>query len=338
MKPTKSVLLTMSAAMAMMIANTGMADAPANFTADGMKWEPVPTGHAPGKDNGIETGHSAGNEFHFPGEDCGICHTPKGKANDFVFSMAGTIYKDRAGREPLKGAEIILKDAAGKIISMTSNDAGNFYTYAPIASDPLAWRPARTDEDLNDSAVKAAYEKENKENSATWRYKAWVAGNDMAIPMVTVAAVGSSSGLPRMGCGMHHAPFNSRGALLVSGYPTLPSYPETGVSFKKHVMPILKNRCKSCHLPKAANPTANEPNGRGSYDFSGSIDLSAYRKDPNSVTGITEMVNISNPDSSKLLAATMYGAKHAGGASWRNTNDPDYKAIRQWIAEGAKNN
>ena len=102
-------------------------------------------------------------------------------------------------------------------------------------------------------------------------------------------------------------------------------------------MPILKNRCKSCHLPNAANPFATEPNGT-KYDHSGGVDLTAYIKDPKSATGIIDMVNTINPDASKLLSVSMLGAKHAGGASWRDTSDADYKIIRQWIAEGARNN
>ena len=313
------------------------------YTSEGMKWELAPKGHVPGKDNGKETLRSAGNEFHYTGEDCGICHAPNGKAKDFVFSMAGTMYKDRAGRETLEGAEIILKDASGKVISMTSNKAGNFYTYEPIASDPQAWRAAKVGEDLTDPATKAAYEKENQADSATWRYKAWVIKNGLdverlVLPMVSVVAVGSrGSNLPRMGCAMHHAPSASRGALLATGYPTLSKYPETGVSFKRHVMPILKNRCKSCHLPNAANPFATEPNGT-KYDHSGGVDLTSYNKDPKSATGVMDMVNTINPDASKLLSVSMQGAKHAGGASWRDTSDPDYKIIRQWIVEGALNN
>jgi len=303
----------------------------AAFTVDDMKWAPVPSGHQVGKDNGelsedAIAGKTAGNEFHMVGNDCGICHSPVGKANETVFSMAGTLYKDRAGREPLKGAEIILQDVEGNVISMTTNDAGNFFTYTPIASDPQAWDETKT-------------EAENRENPQTWRYKAWVKNGDLVTAMVTLAPVGGSSGstTARMSCGMHHAPMNSRGALLASGFPTLDAYPATGVSFKKHVMPILKNRCKSCHLPASANPWVEYPKGT-KIAYGGEVDLSAYIKDMNSEQGIMDLVNTANPDASELLTIPMLGSQHAGGASWRNTNDADYRAIRQWIAEGAKNN
>ncbi len=301
------------------------------FTPEGMQWAEVPSGHEIGKDNGelsddAIAGKTAGNQFHMTGEDCGICHSPQGKASNSVFTMAGTLYKDRASREPLQGAEIILQDVTGKVISMTTNEAGNFFTYESINSDPQAWDDALSDE-------------ENANNPRTMRYKAWVKNGDLVSSMMTLASIGGRPGstTERMSCGMHHAPFNSRGALMASGFPTLNSYPKTGVSFKKHVMPILKNRCKSCHLPEAARPWVEYPKGT-KYAFGGGLDLSAYIKDENSKRGIEDVVNVANPDASKMLVSPMYGSQHGGGAAWRSAEDADYQAIRQWIAEGAKNN
>ena len=54
--------------------------------------EAAPAGHRPGKDNGPGTG------THNAGEDCGICHTPGGKAGNFLFTLGGTVYEDRAAR------------------------------------------------------------------------------------------------------------------------------------------------------------------------------------------------------------------------------------------------
>ncbi len=291
------------------------------FTAEGQRFEPIPAGHVPGKDNGVDSGHSAGNQFHYAGEDCGICHTNGGKAGNHVFTMSGTIYKDRLGRVPLPGAEIVLKDAAGGVVSMTSNEAGNFFTYAPIASDPAGWDATKT----------AA---ENQANPGTWRYKAWVRYGDKVTPMVTIAPVGGVS-VPRMSCGMHHAPSGSRGALHV-GFDTLPAYPAAGLSFKRHVLPILRNKCKACHMPAAAKPTTTYPAGV-TFDYSGGLDLSAYSKDAGSLKGIAEVVNVSDPDASPLLTKTITGAQHAGGAFFHGT-ESDYRALRQWIAEGALNN
>jgi len=300
------------------------------FTPEGMKWAEVPSGHLVGKDNGelsedAKAGKAAGNEFHMTGEDCGICHSKLGKAKESIFTMSGTLYKDRAGREPLADAEVILEDVEGNVISMTTNDAGNFFTYAPIASDPQAWNADKSDE-------------ENRNSPNTWRYKAWVKNEDLVSAMITLAGVGGSGATTsRMSCGMHHAPLNSRGALLASGFPTLPNYPEENVSFKKHVMPVLKNRCKSCHLPEKARPWVEYPKGT-KYAYGGSLDLSAFEKDENSMMGIQDIINTNNPDASEILTAPMYGSKHGGGASWRSSSDADYQVIRQWIAEGAVNN
>ena len=320
MKKTVLAMMVTSFASA-----TAIAEVP-DFSVEGMQWAPVPEGHVPGKDNGEDSGETAGNEFHFTGEDCGVCHRPGGKAEEHVFTMAGTLYKDRAGREPLKGGEIILQDSAGNVISMTTNDAGNFFTTAEIASDPQAWDETKTDE-------------ENKANARTWRYKAWVKNGDLVTSMMTIAAVGNAPGstTERMSCGMHHAPLNSRGALLASGFPTLPDYPESGISFQKHVMPVLKNRCKSCHTPEAAKPWTEYPKGY-KYAYGGGLDLSAFDKDPGSERGVADIVNTANPAASDMLIAPMYGSQHGGGASWLNTNDKDYKVIYQWIVEGAKNN
>ncbi len=95
-----------------------------NFSSFGRLFQPAPDGHIVGKDNG--PGHGT----HHPGEDCGKCHRVGGRAEAYLFTMAGTLYKDRAGREVLKGGEIILEDRDGNVISMTSNEAGNFWTYS----------------------------------------------------------------------------------------------------------------------------------------------------------------------------------------------------------------
>ncbi len=287
-----------------------------DFTPEGMKWELAPSGHTVGKDNGAETGLSQGNGLHMAGNDCGICHTPGGKATSFPFSMAGTLFKDKAGTQPLANGEIILQDVQGNVISMTSNEAGNFFTYAAIASDPVKG---------SDPAA-----------SGTWTYKAWVKYGDTARPMVTIAPVGGSSGTTaRMSCNMHHGWQGSRGSLSAGRFATLSSYPSTGLSFKQHVLPILKNKCKACHVPGSSSPTTTY--GSTIYDYSGGLDLSSYTKDSKSAKGISDVVNTSSPADSGMLSKTKIGSVHAGGGFWDET-DTDYTAILQWIWEGAKNN
>ncbi|MDH4234556.1 MAG: hypothetical protein OEV15_05435 [Gallionella sp.] len=324
----------------------------AAFTTEDQRYEPAPTGHVIGKDNYVSPTNSR-SVFHHPGEDCGRCHkpevttttpvTPAGKASNFVFTMAGTIYTDRTGRTPLEGAEIILRDYTGKVISMTSNAAGNFATMATIASDPQAWSTASPEG-----------------HPSTWRYKSWIKMGEYETPMVTIAGVGSTTAnYSRMGCGMHHSPTGSRGALNL-GTSTLTVYPATGISYKQHIQPILLNRCKACHIPSdntngpnATYPVKNDTTGgtvtvSSTVKFNGNLDLATYAGSSKKSTityardkVISDVVNTVNPDQSGLLSWVVQGspesATHSGGWFWKTT-DPDYKVIRQWVSEGAPNN
>jgi len=326
----------------------------AAFTTEDQRFEPAPTGHLIGKDNYVSPTNSR-SVFHHPGEDCGRCHkpavanVPAGKASDFVFTMAGTIYTDRTGRTPLEGAEIILRDYTGKVISMTSNAAGNFATTATIASDPQAWSTASPEG-----------------HPSTWRYKAWIKMGEYETPMVTVAGVGSTTAnYSRMGCGMHHSPTGSRGALNL-GTSTLTVYPAAAISYKQHIQPILLNRCKACHIPTdysakgiyAKYPVKNDAvcTTPGQTDcggtttttiqvkYNGDLDLATYTGSSKALPldkTIFNVVNTVNPDQSGLLSWVVQGsqesATHSGGWFWKTT-DPDYKVIRQWVSEGALNN
>lgn len=306
-------------------AGTPYANYTGKFLPGSMIHVEPPTGYTVGKDNYVTT---SANRFHHQGEDCGICHAPDRKSSNHVFTMSGTFYKDKTGREPLVGAEVVLVDANKNIISMTSNEVGNFMTKTPIAADPRAFNNATSS------------------NPGAWRYKAWVKSGDQFIPMVTIAQVGGMSS-PRMSCSMHHAPKGSRGALFIGVKPTLTSYPTSNVSFKKHVLPILRIRCKSCHMPRTA-ATGNMATysttwgkNAGKYQYDGGLNLMTYLTTGAgggaSTRGLLDVVNTSNPDLSKLFVATVKGSTHAGGWFW-NTTDDDYKVIKQWIVEGAQNN
>ncbi len=306
--------MVMSIALIMEATMAGTITA-ATFTPSGMLLEQAPSGHTVGKDNGTDTGASQGNATHMAGNDCGICHKPDGKAGSYVFSMAGTVYKDKAGTMPLSDAEIILQDAEGNIISMTSNSVGNFFTYAPIAGDP-------------------AYGSD-LESSRNWRYKAWVKYGDFTRHMVTLAGVGgSSSTTARMSCNMHHGWQGSRGSLTTGDFAVLSSYPSSGISFYTHVLPVLKN-CMACHKPGSISTITSY--GDEKYDYGAGLDLSAYEKDAKSSRGIPDIVNVSEPDQSLILLKTTVGGIHAGGSFW-NQSSADYQLIRRWIAEGALNN
>jgi len=291
-----------------------------NFSVDGRKWQPVPTGHVAGKDNG------PGEAIHHPGEDCGICHTPGGRAGTKVWTMSGTVYDSRQARTPLAGAEIIFQNISGQTFSMTSNELGNFWTDKPFFNNP------------------------NNSNPKNWHYKAWVKYGNNSRPMVSIAPVGGG----RMSCSMHHAGMGNRGGLWVMNNSTLRSYPATGLSYRKHIFPILRSKCAPCHIP--GDTTARAPAGQPPFDSSHGLDLMTYEGSavfvasytPHGATaplpdttwtkkGVQSVVNTASPASSLMLVKTLNGTSHGGGNFW-STQDADYKAILQWIAEGAQKN
>lgn len=299
-----------------------------NFTMAGRAWQPAPSGHVPGKDDSATLDGD-----HHLGEDCGICHSPAPTAPDAlhqpsavsrVFTMTATFMDSRAGRRPVAGGEVILQDYAGNVVSMTSNDVGNAWTEAPIAPDTRL--PPETHE------------------SAKWRYKAWVKAGGFTRPMMTIPAVGGMS-VPRMGCGMHHVQMGTMGALASSADATLRSYPVSQVSFRRHVFPILRMKCAPCHVP---GPTVASQAGE-TYDYGANLDL--MNLDGSSVTrvastgqsttytkvGIRDVASTTAPEASLLLTKPLQGGSHGGGAFW-TPDHPDYRAIRDWVAEGARDN
>jgi hypothetical protein len=301
---------------------------PAVFTMDGLKWWPVPTGHQAGKDDGP----AAAGGSHHAAEDCGICHAPASApdalwqppARNKVFTLTATLMDDRAGRRPAAGGgEILLLDHGGNVVSMTVDALGNAWTQAALAPDP----------DVG-----------GESDPAAWRYKAWVVAGGVARPMMTIPPVGGMS-VPRMSCGMHHVGTGTMGALTASPSSTLRSYPRLGLSFRRHIHPILRSKCAPCHVPGAT--TASQAGE--TFDYGGGLDL--MNVGGSSVTiedstggsttydkiGVADVVSTSDPDASLLLQKTVAGANHGGGAFWTSAS-ADYEAIRAWIAEGAKDN
>jgi hypothetical protein len=305
-----------------------------NFSASGRMYQPPPAGHLVGKDNGPGYGR------HHVGEDCGRCHRMGGRAENYAWTAAGTLYSDRSGRAVLKGGEIILQDREGNVISMTSNEAGNFWTTAPIASNPFAVSAHGSTMDIlyvlddQGNLVQPA----DPTDPRTWQYKAWVRKGAAVRPMLTIAPGAGSSGMP-MSCSMHHGNMGSRGALWVSPAPTLPSYPDSGLSYHQHISPILRSKCSPCHIPGSTMTRlvtkSDIDTPSTSFDYSTGLDLMTYAG--SKVLGISAVVDPGNPQGSLLLRKTVPGAEHGGGSFW-NKRDPDYLALKQWIAEGAQDN
>jgi hypothetical protein len=79
-------------------------------------------------------GGDEGSHSMHPGRDCISCHASKGEGPGF--SAAGTLF-GRAGEADdcfgAASATIQLTDSAGKVITMASNDAGNFYSSESFA-------------------------------------------------------------------------------------------------------------------------------------------------------------------------------------------------------------
>lgn len=310
------------------------------FSAADRRHERIPTGHVPGKDNG------AGEGLHFGGEDCGNCHTPGGKAESRVFTVAGTLWEDRAARRPLQGGEVVLEDIDGNVISMTSNAAGNFWTTAPLASNPLAVAShGGVTELLYGTDGLGAFVPADPADPRTWQYKAWVRNGDHVQPMVTIAPVGgATASTQRMGCNMHHAPMGSRGGLSAAGGSTLGEVPEESVRFRLHVRPILVSRCVPCHVPGATltrpvTETDLDPLAPTTYDYSSGVDLTRYSATGQKL-GIRDLVDVDVPDASQLLAKPRRHdgepkLLHAGGEHW-TADDADFRTIRAWIAAGAR--
>ena len=323
-----------------------------DFNARARRHDPPPPpelvdvdGQLVGADNG------EGQGLHYAGEDCAVCHTPGGKAGNYDFSIAGTIYEDRFARRPAVGARVMLEDIEGNIITLTTNSVGNYWTTTPIASNPLAVANHGGATTVlyttnPDGSITAA----DPADSRTWQYKTWISHDGATRHMVTIAPVGGATGTtPRMSCTMHHAGMGSSGASWVSSRPAFKTQPTENISFKKHILPVLSSRCIPCHIPgarktRAATSTDIDPVDPTTVDYSDGKDFTTYdgsTVDSVSKDGFRDVVDPSDPDLSEALLTTRKRSDgtviHAGGGFW-TTDDPDYQLIRQWVAEGALDN
>lgn len=71
------------------------------------------------------------NALRNQGEDCLSCHKAGGKAPRSLFTVSGTVFRSASG-EPREdgaaGVAVLLADAAGRQVTLTSNAAGNFWS------------------------------------------------------------------------------------------------------------------------------------------------------------------------------------------------------------------
>jgi len=120
----------------------------------------------------------------------------------------------------------------------------------------------------------------------------------------------------------------------------LAKYPKKKLSYNKHIFPILRSKCGPCHKP---GRTVADRGGE-IFDYGADLDLVTYAGSSVEVDGelyikrgIGDVINIKKPNKSLMLRKTVKGALHGGGSFWKRS-DPDYKALRRWIKEGAADN
>jgi len=64
-----------------------------------------------------------------PGSDCLGCHSAgEIDDSDLVYNLAGTLFADADGTAPLEGARIRITDAEDQLITLSSNEVGNFWS------------------------------------------------------------------------------------------------------------------------------------------------------------------------------------------------------------------
>ncbi len=63
-----------------------------------------------------------------PGADCLACHKVGGANEAPPFGIGGTVFTDIFGTSGASGVTVRVTDATGKVVELTSNSVGNFYT------------------------------------------------------------------------------------------------------------------------------------------------------------------------------------------------------------------
>lgn len=65
-----------------------------------------------------------------PGDNCLRCHNERSSTGAPPWSAAGTVFSrfDSDRDEGVEGVTVTITDAAGKVVTLTTNEVGNFYT------------------------------------------------------------------------------------------------------------------------------------------------------------------------------------------------------------------
>lgn len=73
-----------------------------------------------------------------PGQDCMTCHVEGGAASSLPWTAAGTVFEryDSPDTGGVQGVHVLITDALGKSLTLTTNATGNFYTAEPL-TQPL---------------------------------------------------------------------------------------------------------------------------------------------------------------------------------------------------------
>lgn len=101
--------------------------------AQGDTGEPIPTDL---EFSCLEPRATGDDGFHYPGSACLGCHN--GSVGP-AFSVAGTLFSDKAGEQPLSGATVTLIDAADNQIDMLATLNGNFWTDQAVELPAIAF-------------------------------------------------------------------------------------------------------------------------------------------------------------------------------------------------------
>ena len=75
-------------------------------------------------------------------------------------------------------------------------------------------------------------------------------------------------------------PGDQPGSSSLDSGPALASYPETGLSYRQHIYPILRSKCSPCHIPGSTMTRlvtkSDLDTPSTSFDFSSGLDLMTY--------------------------------------------------------------